>query len=152
MQIVIVAAETIISVYFLLVILKTDHANRRSFTFPASAFFFTADAKFLTSFLTISIIALWHDADRTFFVLFNIPSFLLLIGSSSKGVRHTSIGSETFFVLNMPWSSEKKTLFPKIWAWCHHTARQNTAQGCKKCTFGRRASGSKRLLSSLLKC
>ena len=39
MQIVIVAAETIISVYFLLVILKTDHANRRSFTFPASAFF-----------------------------------------------------------------------------------------------------------------
>ena len=34
----------------------------------------------------------------------------------------------------------------------HHTARQNTAQGCKKRTFGWRASGSKRLLSSLLKC
>ena len=34
----------------------------------------------------------------------------------------------------------------------HHTARKNTAQGCKKRTFGWRASGSKRLLSSLLKC
>ena len=33
----------------------------------------------------------------------------------------------------------------------HHTARQNTAQGGKKRTFGWRASGSKRLLSSLLK-
>ena len=35
----------------------------------------------------------------------------------------------------------------------HHTARQNTAQGCKKSTFAWLASGAKRFCSSsLLKC
>ena len=49
--------------------------------------------------------------------------------------------------------SSYKTLVLRIWAWCHHNARQNTAHGCKKRTFGWRASGSKRLYSSsLLKC
>ena len=47
-------------------------------------------------------------------------------------------------------NSLNRTLCPTL-KFGHHTARQNTAQGCKRRTFGWRASGSKRLLSSLLK-
>ena len=48
-------------------------------------------------------------------------------------------------------NSLNRTLCPKL-KFGHHTVRQNTAQECKRRTFGWRASGSKRLLSSLLKC
>ena len=82
--------------------------------------------------------------------------FLFLIGSSSKGIRRTSIESETFVFLNV---MKPKFIFlivliePFARKFGHHTARQNTAQRSKKRTFGWRASGSKRLCSSsLLKC
>ena len=85
--------------------------------------------------------------------------FLLLIESSSKDVRRTLIGSETFVFFKNVMKPKFLLLlvlierFPRKFG--HHTARQNTAQagGCKKRTFGRHASSSKRLcLSSLLKC
>ena len=122
---------------------------------------FTADTKFLTSFLTIAISIVTYGADRTFFFLFNFGSTLSLLSSFnreliSKGIRRTSIGRETFIFLNI---MKPKFLFlivliePFARKFGHHTARQNTAQRCKKRTFGWRTSDSKRLCSSsLLKC
>ena len=121
---------------------------------------FTADTKFLTSFLTIAISIVTWCLPYIFFFLFNLAQhclfFLLLIGSSSKGIRRTSIESETFIFLKC---HETKTSFCNslnrtfVRKFGHHTARQNTAQRCKKRTFGWRTSGSKRLCSSsLLKC
>ena len=107
-------------------------------------------------------LALWHGADFTFSFFLILAQhclfFLFLIGSSSKGVRCTSIGSETFIFLSLNYVMKPTFLslivlierFARKFG--HHKARQNTAQGCKRRTFGWRASGSKRLLSSLLNC
>ena len=107
-------------------------------------------------------LALWHGADCTFSFFLILAQhclfFLFLIGSSSKGVRCTSIGSETFIFLSLNYVMKPTFLslivlierFARKFG--HHNARQNTAQGCKRHTFGRRAFGSKRLLSSLLNC
>ena len=107
-------------------------------------------------------LALWHGANCTFSFFLILAQhclfFLFLIGTSSKGVRCTSIGSETFIFLSLNYVMKPTFLslivlierFARKFG--HHTARQNTAQGCKRRTFGWRASGSKRLLSSLLKC
>ena len=66
---------------------------------------FTVDTKFLTSFLTIAIsIVTWCPPYIFFSFLILAPHclfFLLLIGSSSKGIRRTSIESETFIFLNV---------------------------------------------------
>ena len=121
---------------------------------------FTADTKFLTSFLTIAITIVTWCPPYIFFSFLILAQhclfFLLLIGSSSKGIRRTSIGSKTFIFLNV---MKPKFLFlivliePFVRKFGHHTARQNTAQRCKKRTFGWRTSDSKRLCSSsLLKC
>ena len=71
-------------------------------------------------------------------------------------MRERSIEKETFFFLNISWDPKFPLLIVLIERFArkfgHQTARQNTGQGCKKRTFGCRASGSKRLLSSLLKC
>ena len=107
-------------------------------------------------------LALWHGANCTFSFFLILAQhclfFLFLIGSSSKGVRCTSIGSETFIFLSLNYVMKPTFLslivlierFARKFG--HHTARQNTAQGCKRRTFGWRAFGSKRLLSSLLNC
>ena len=62
--------------------------------------YFTVDANFLTSFQNIAITALGHGADRTFSLLLILAHyrllFLLLRGSSSKDIRRTSVGRETF--------------------------------------------------------
>ena len=92
-----------------------------------------------------------------------MPSFLLLIGSSSKDIRPTSIGRETFSLLisheNQIFSSTTKclssyrTLFPRIWAWCHSMILLGRIQYCprlQKVAFGWRASYSKRLCSASL--
>ena len=123
---------------------------------------FTADAKFLTSFRTIAISIMTWCRPYIFF-LFNFGTTLSLLSFFnreliSKGVRCTSIGSETFIFLSLNYVMKPTFLslivlierFARKFG--HHTARQNTAQGCKKRTFGWRASGSKRLLSSLLNC
>ena len=87
---------------------------------------FTADTKFLTSFLTIAIsIVTWCLPYIFFSFLILAPHclfFLLLIGSSSKGIRRTSIESETFIFLKCHETktsfsnSLNRTLCPKIWA------------------------------------
>ena len=99
-----------------------------------------------------------------YFFLFNFAStlcphfFFLIIGSSSKDIRRTSIGSETFIFLSLNYVMKHKFLLLIVLIerfarkFGHHTARQNTFQGCKRRTFVWRASGSKRLLSSLLNC
>ena len=123
---------------------------------------FTADAKFLTSFRTIAIsIMTW--CGLYIFFLFNFGTTLSLLSSFnreliSKGIRRTSIGSETFIFLSLNYVMKPTFLslivlierFARKFG--HHNARQNTAQGCKRRTFGWRAFGSKRLLSSLLNC
>ena len=108
------------------------------------------------------LLALWHGANCTFSFFLILAQhclfFLFLIGSSSKGVRCTSIGSETFIFLSLNYVMKPTFLslivlierFARKFG--HHNARQNTAQGCKRRTFGWRAFGSKRLLSSLLNC
>ena len=107
-------------------------------------------------------LALWHGADCTFSFFLILAQhcllFLFLIGSSGKGVRCTSIGSKTFIFLSLNYVM-KPTFLSLIVSierfarkFGHHTARQNTARGCKRRTFGWRAFGSKRLLSSLLNC
>ena len=107
-------------------------------------------------------LALWHGADCTFSFFLILAQhclfFLFLIGSSSKGVRCTSIESETFIFLLLNYVMKPTFLslivlierFARKFG--HHNARQNTAQRCKRRTFGWRAFGSKRLLSSLLNC
>ena len=106
--------------------------------------YFTADTKFLTSFLTIAISIVTWCLPYIFFFLFNFGSTLSLLSSFnreliSKGIRCTSIGSKTFIFLNVV---KPKFLFlivliePFVRKFGHHTARQNTAQRCKKRTFG----------------
>ena len=107
-------------------------------------------------------LALWHGADCRFSFFLILAQhclfFLFLIGSSSKGVRRTSIGSETFIFLSLNYVMKPTFLSLIVLIersarkFGHHTARQNTAQGCKRRSFGWRGFGSKRLLSSLLKC
>ena len=123
--------------------------------------YFTADAKFLTSFQNIAIAALGHGADRTFSFLLILAQhrllFLLLRGSSSKDIRRTSVGRETFIFFLICHETQiymtnslNRTLWPKIWASYY------SAEYCprmRKRTFGWRESGLKRLCSSsLLKC
>ena len=123
--------------------------------------YFTADANFLTSFQNIAITALGHGADRTFSFLLILAQhrllFLLLRGSSSKDIRRTSVGGETFIFFLIcretqicVTNSLNRPLCPKIWALNY------SAEYCPrmwKRTFGWRESGLKRLCSSsLLKC
>ena len=88
---------------------------------------FTADTKFLTSFLTIAISIVTWCPPYIFFFLFNFGSTLSLLSSFnreliSKGIRRTSIESETFIFLKCHETktsfsnSLNRTLCPKIWA------------------------------------
>ena len=71
-------------------------------------------------------LALWDGADRTFSFFLILAQhylfFLLLTGSSSNGIRRTSIGSETCIYLICHetkisiTNSLNRTLCPKIWA------------------------------------
>ena len=74
-------------------------------------------------------LALWDGADRTFYFFLILAQhclfFFLLIGSSSMGIRRTSIGSETFMFFFFLICHETKiyitnslnrALSPRIWA------------------------------------
>ena len=124
---------------------------------------FTADAKFLTSFRII-VITIMTWCGLYIFFLFNFGTTLSLLSSFNRELRQRcsmhvnrkwdlylsfiKLCHETHMSIS---NSLNRTLCPKL-KFGHHTARQNNAQGCKRRTFGWRASGSKRLLSSLLKC
>ena len=107
------------------------------------------------------LLALGHGADHTFSFLLILAQhrllFLLLIGSSSKDIRRTSVGRETFIYFLMCHETQisitnslNRTLWPKIWA-SYYSAEYRPRM--RKRTFGWRESGSKRLCSSsLLKC
>ena len=107
------------------------------------------------------LLALGHGADHTFSFLLILAQhrllFLLLIGSSSKDIRRTSVGRETFIYFLMCHETQisitnslNRTLWPKIWA-SYYSAEYRSRMW--KRTFGWRESGSKRLCSSsLLKC
>ena len=122
---------------------------------------FTADAKFLTSFRTIAIsIMTW--CGLYIFFLFNFGTTLSLLSFFNRELRqrcsmHVNRKWDLYlsFIklchethISIP-NSLNRTLCPKIWAsYC-------SAEYCPRCkrrTFGWRASGSKRLLSSLLNC
>ena len=124
---------------------------------------FTADAKFLTSFRTVSILALWHGADGTFSFFLILAQHCAFVSSFNRELkqRHSThvnrkwdfyifwyVLKPKFLLLRVPLVLIER--FARKFG--HHNARQNTAQGCKKRTLGWRASGSKRLLSSLIKC
>ena len=124
---------------------------------------FTADAKFLTSFRTI-VITIMTWCGLYIFFLFNFGTTLSLLSFFYRDLKQRrsmhvnrkrdlylsfiKLCHETHMSIS---NSLNRTLCPKL-KFGHHTARQNTAQGCKRRTFGWRASGSKRLLSSLLNC
>ena len=122
--------------------------------------YFTADAKFLTSFRTIAIsIGTW--CRPYIFFLFNFGTTSSLFSSFNRELkqRHSTHGSRKrdliFFLICHETqisitNSLNRTLWPKIWASYY------SAEYCprmRKRTFGWRESGSKRLCSSsLLKC
>ena len=103
------------------------------------------------------LLALGHGAARTYSFFLILAQhrlfFLLLIGTSSKDIRRTSVGRETFIYFLTQISitnSLNRTLCPKIWA-SYYSAEYRPRM--RKRTFGWRESGSKRLCSSsLLKC
>ena len=107
------------------------------------------------------LFALGHGAARTYSFFLILAQhrlfFLLLIGSSSKDIRRTSVGGETFIFFLICHETQicvtnslNRPLCPKIWALYY------SAEYCprmRKRTFGWRESGLKRLCSSsLLKC
>ena len=107
------------------------------------------------------LLALGHGAARTYSFFLILAQhrlfFLLLIGSSSKDIRRTSVGGETFIFFLICHETQicvtnslNRPLCPKIWALYY------SAEYCprmRKRTFGWRESGLKRLCSSsLLKC
>ena len=106
---------------------------------------FTADAKFLTSFLTITISIVTWCRRYIFFFRLILAQHCLFVSSSKRELKQRR---STFKFLLLIVLIER---FARKFG--HHTARQNTAQagGCKTRTFRWRKSGSKRLLSSLIK-
>ena len=107
------------------------------------------------------LLALGHGAARTYSFFLILAQhrlfFLLLIGSSSKDIRRTSVGGETFIFFLICHETQicvtnslNRALCPKIWA-LYYSAEYCSRM--RKRTFRWRESGLKRLYSSsLLKC
>ena len=92
---------------------------------PASALF-TADSKFLTSFLTITFsIVTWCRPYISF--LFNFGTTSSVLSSFNRELKQRRSTHVTFLLLIV--LIER---FARKFSHHQHTARQNTAEGCKK--------------------
>ena len=106
---------------------KTANANRRYFNLcPCFSFILRPMQSFWHPFEPLPL-ALGHGADRTYSFFLILAQhrlfFLLLIGSSSKDIRRTSVGRETFIFFLICHATQisitnslNRTLCRKIWA------------------------------------